>query len=225
MRCCPAVHCAPTVVAHFNRVAAVAISHCDNQCHPSPPPLPITIMLPSYRPWRCCPLQLCCYGATLCHLLTCRRHSTSLLVVTSGWLSSRHLLSCHRLSRLRLIVTSPLDAQPSILPQLLITPPRCRPCPSMRQLVVTLPLIAPPSCLPHLVVPAPLIASPSLNTSLLQLIKTGVHVGGGGCKKGGGDKNAAACPDGNALMSFHTAFPHHAVLPRGRLSCRLPNAP
>ncbi len=62
----------------------------------------------------------------------------------------------------------------------------------MRWLVVTSPLILPPSCLPRLVAPSPLVATPPLNTSLLRLIETSAHRGGGGC--GGGEETRTHLP-------------------------------
>jgi hypothetical protein len=94
--CCP-----------MQSAAAVAVSLHDTHRPPSPPLLPITIMPPSRCQWRCCrcsPLRLCCYRATLRHLLTHCPPSTCPLVVTLGWLSSRHLSSHHCLSRRRLVV-------------------------------------------------------------------------------------------------------------------------
>ncbi len=125
------------------------------------PLLPITILLPSHHQLRiccCCPLQLCCHYASLCHLLMLRCPSTCWLVVTFNCLSLRHLLSCHHLSTCRMVITLPLDAPPSSLPRLVVPSPcRCHRL-STRWLVVTSSLIAPPSCLPRLVVPAPIVA-------------------------------------------------------------------
>jgi hypothetical protein len=95
-RCCP-----------MQSAAAVPVSLRDTHHRPSPPLSPITIMLLSRCPWRCCrcsPLQLRCYRATLRHLLMHCPPSTCRLVVTLGWLSSRHLSSHHHLSRHRLVV-------------------------------------------------------------------------------------------------------------------------
>ncbi len=163
---CPAIHCAATVVAHHDCATAVAVSHCDNCCCPSSPPLLIAIARPSRRPLRCChlrPPRLRCHRATLHHLLPHRHPSMCRLVVTWGWLSSLHLSLRHCLSSCRLVVTLPLDAPPSCLPQLVVASPHRRHCFSTRQLVVTSPLIAPPSCLSWLVVASPLIATPPLN--------------------------------------------------------------
>jgi hypothetical protein len=68
-------------------IVTPAIAHCHHR-HPSLPPLPIAIALPSRHPLRICrrcPSQLCCYRAR--HPSTCR------LVVTLDWLSLRHLLA------------------------------------------------------------------------------------------------------------------------------------
>jgi hypothetical protein len=91
--------------------------------------------------------------------------------VHAGWLSrwagchriiSRHATASHGAGSLS---TSPLDAQPSCLPQLVVASLRHRHRLSMCRLVVTSPLITPPSCFPRLVFPSPLVAPPPLNTS------------------------------------------------------------
>jgi hypothetical protein len=66
-------------------IVTPAIVHCRHSC-PSPPLLPIVIVLPSRHPLRirrCCILQSCCYLA--------RCPPTCRLVVTLDWLSLRHL--------------------------------------------------------------------------------------------------------------------------------------
>ncbi len=160
-----------------------------------PPPLPITIMPLSRRPWCCCchcPLKLRCYRATLRHLLTCHHPLKCRLVVTMGWLLPHHLLSRHCLLRCRLIVTLPLNAQPSCLPRLVVMSPCRHHCLSMHRLVVASHLILPPSHLPCLVVPSPLVVPPPLNMLLLHLIETGAHGGGG--EYGGGGRQELLCP-------------------------------
>ncbi len=158
-------HGATTVVAHRNRVAAVAVSNCDTRPHPSPPPLLIAIAPPSRCPLRCCricPSRLLRHHTTLRHLLTHRRPSTCRLVVTLGWLSSLHLLSCHCLN---------VPAGCHVASQcatLSFAPAGCHICRhhrlSTRCLKAALPLIALPSRSSRLVVASPLVTTPLLNT-------------------------------------------------------------
>ncbi len=130
------------------------VSNRDTCRPPLPPPLLITIALPSCRPLRCrrhCPLLH--HRTSLRHLLTHHHPSTHWLAVASDWLSSLHLSSrhclnvpsgCHVASRCATLlfapagcrVTLPPPCHPLIYPGWLLRHPLLRHRLSMRWLVI-----------------------------------------------------------------------------------------